>query len=66
MVASAVSPSQKKGQLRASGPPCNMVSGWAYSRAPARATASDWRPHIPLDHDCRWTIPDIQPLTQAV
>ena len=36
------------------------------SKSNARATASDWRPPIPLDHDCRWTIPDIQPRTQIV
>ena len=55
---------REKGQLRASRPPCNVLSGLAYPRATARATASDWRPHIPLDHDCRRTIPDIQPQAQ--
>ena len=62
--AAAASPLRKKGQLRASRPPCNVVSGLACPRATARATAIDWRPHIPLDHDCRWTTPDIQPQTQ--
>ena len=56
----------KKGQLRASRPRCNLVFGLAYPRATARATASDWRPHIALDHDCRWTIPGIQPQAQNV
>ena len=46
---------RKKGQLRACRPPCNVVSGLVCPRATARATASDWRPHIPLDHDCHHT-----------
>ena len=57
---------RKKGQLRASKPPCNVVSGLAYPRVTVRATASDPMPHIALDQDYRWTIPDIQPRTQTV
>ena len=57
---------REKGQSRASRLPCNVVSRLAYPRATARATASDWRPHVPLDHECRWTIPDKKPLTQSV
>ena len=56
----------KKGHSRASRIPCNVVSGLAYARATATATTSNWRPHLPPDHDCRWTIPDIQPRTQTL
>ena len=42
----AALPSQKKGQPRASRLPCNVLSGLAYARATARATARDLRPHI--------------------
>ena len=57
---------RKKGRPRASRLPCNVVSGLAYPSATARATASDRRPHVPLDHCCRWIIPEIQPVTQTV
>ena len=57
---------RKKGQLRAFRRPYNVVLGFGYPRAAPRATASDWMPHIPLDHDCRLTIPNIQPRTQIV
>ena len=60
-------PHQKnKGQLRASRLPCTVASGWAYPRATARATASEWRPYVPLGHGYPWTITDVRPRTQAV
>ena len=65
--AAGASPSQKKkGQSRASRLPCNVASGLPYPRATDRATASEWRPQVPLGHGCRWTITDILPLTQTV
>ena len=63
MVATTASPSQKKKAVGGSRLPCNVVSGLAYPRATARATARDWRPHVPLDHDRCWTITSMQPLT---
>ena len=55
---------QKQGQSTASTLPCNVVSKLAYSRPTAIAMASDWRAHVPLDDDCRWTIPDMQTCTR--
>ena len=51
----AASPFQKKG--------ADEGLGLAYPRAKARATASDWKPHVTLHDDCGWTILDIQPPT---
>ena len=57
---------RNKGQPRASRLTSTVVSRLAHPRATARATASDCRPHILLDHFCRWTITHIQPLPQTV
>ena len=37
-----------KGRSRAWRPPCKVASGLAIPRATARATASEWRPYVPL------------------
>ena len=62
--AAGASPSQKKRAVEGLQATLQRGVRVGLSKSNGRATASDWRPHIPLDHDCRWTIPDIQPQTQ--